>query len=277
MIRNASIAVLALAVLLPIGAARADDQCEHSAPRSLALDYAGVRTVKFSIGQHKLKLDAAPATRATVSGRACASSAKLLPQLLLTSEKRGDVLLVSARRDGNSNWSFGNNYAYMTLTGTVPANVAVEMAVGSGDAWIDGVASLKGSVGSGDLEAKRVRGATSITVGSGDAEFDDIGSLDVGSIGSGDVKARRVRAGVKVGSIGSGDLQLDGVGTNVDIGSIGSGDADVKNVKGNVTLSSIGSGDLDVDTVGGNVVVRSKGSGSVTTKQVSGSVDVPKR
>lgn len=270
--------ILSPFLLLIAGTAVADDKaCAHSAPKSLQLDYSGIRTVAFSIGGNKLKLDAAPGARATVSGRACASSANLLEQLVLSQEKRGDKLIVTAARTNTSSAWFGNNYAYMTLTATVPADIAVEMSVGSGDAWVTGTSSLHATVGSGDLEASRIRGGASVSVGSGDADFTDVGSLDVRSVGSGDVNARNVRGTVKVGSIGSGDFELDGAGGNVDVGSIGSGDADIKRVTGHVTLGSIGSGDFNVDGVSGNLTVRSSGSGSIRHNGVTGTVDVPRK
>lgn len=265
-------------LLLVAGTALADEkQCAHSAPKSLQLDYTGVRTVAFSIGGNKLKLDAAPGARATVAGRACASSANLLDQLVLSQEKRGDKLIVTAARTNTTSSWFGNNYAYMTLNATVPTDVTVEMSVGSGDTWITGTSSLHATVGSGDLEASRIRGAASVSVGSGDASFNDVGSLDVRSVGSGDVNASNVRGAVKVGSIGSGDFELDGAAGNVDIASIGSGDADLKRVTGHVTLGSVGSGDFSVDGVSGNLTVRSSGSGSVHHNGVKGTVDIPRK
>jgi hypothetical protein len=262
--------------LLSGGAAASDRRCAHSEARNLALDLSGVKTVRFVIGHNELRVDAAANARPGVTGRACASGANLLGQLVLDQRREGDKLVVHARRDGNSGW-LGNQYAYMALEAKVPQDVMVQLDVGSGDAWVTGASALSADVGSGDVEARNIRGLVTAKVGSGDIELRDIGSLHVLSIGSGDVDAYDVRGNVEVGSIGSGDFTLKGAGGDVRIGSIGSGDADLERVSGNVAVGSIGSGDLDVADVTGNLTVRSKGSGSVNHSRVSGTIDLPRR
>lgn len=277
--RNFILKSAALGLLLAPAAVFAQGKdCQHSDARQLQLDLSGVKTVVFEVGQHKLRLDGASGTTGSLQGRACASNRDWLPQLILEQKRSGDRLTVSLRRDGQSKGIFiGQNYAFLDLSGSLPANIPVQVKVGSGDAWITGTASLDASVGSGDLEAKRIPGAVTASVGSGDIELDQTGPLKISSIGSGDVVARNVRGDTHVGSIGSGDFELDGGQGNVDIGSIGSGDADVRNITGNVTVGSIGSGDLDVQNVGGNLTVRSKGSGSVDHSGVKGTVNIPRK
>lgn len=275
--RKLSLALLALALLPAAATAQDSRSCKHSAPRDLSFQVGDARTVVFEIGQHDLRLRGAPGKGGRIQGRACASGASMLDRLTLTQERVGDRLIVRLQREDKRVLSFGNSYGYLKLEGTVPDNVKVEFNVGSGDAIVTGVSALALSVGSGDAEARQVKGAVSAKVGSGDIELSGIGSLDVSSIGSGDIKARQVRGAAKVGSIGSGDLELDDVGGGVEIGSIGSGDADLANIGGDVVVRSIGSGDLDVDGVRGTLVVRSKGSGSVDHANVSGKVDLPKK
>ncbi|TDK22492.1 hypothetical protein E2F46_13590 [Luteimonas aestuarii] len=266
-----------LALLAAPALALADDRrCAHSDARDLALDLAGVKTVMFQIGHNELRVDATTAARPAVTGRACASGANLLGQLTLDQHREGDKLVVRATREGRGIW-VGNQYAYMALQASVPADVMVQLDVGSGDAWVTGASALSADVGSGDVEARNIRGHVTAKVGSGDIELREIGSLHVLSIGSGDVEAYNVRGNVEVGSIGSGDFTLKGAGGHVQIGSIGSGDADVERVSGNVTVGSIGSGDLDVEDVTGNLTVRSKGSGSIDHSRVSGTIDIPRR
>ena len=268
---------LLAALLLAAAPAFAGDPCAHSAPRNLSLDLAGVRTVVFEIGHNELRLDASPGGKGAVSGRACASDAADLDRLKLTQHKDGDTLVVKAVREGNlTSGLFGNRYAELRLSATLPDNLPVKIAVGSGDAWVTGTASLDANVGSGDLEIKRVRGKVSAKVGSGDIGIEDIGSLHVTSIGSGDVSARGVGGDVEVGSIGSGDFKLRTAKGNVDIGSIGSGDAELSAIGGNVAVGSIGSGDLDVRGAAG-LTVRSKGSGNISHRDVRGEVSIPRR
>jgi hypothetical protein len=271
--------LLALATLTAAGAASAQEpRCKHTAPRQLALELAGVKAVVFDIGPNELKLDATPGAPAGIAGKACASSADALAGLKLTQERNGDKLLVRAWRDGYfSGISFKENYAYQTLTATLPDSVPVQLKVGSGDASVSGAPVLSIDVGSGDVTAHRIRGLVAASVGSGDIALHDVGQLKVISIGSGSLGAHGVRGRVEVGSIGSGGFEVTGVDGDVQIGSIGSGDADVRDVKGGVAVDSIGSGDVDARGVGGGLAVRSVGSGSIDHNDVRGPIDTPKK
>ena len=164
----------------------------------------------------------------------------------------------------------------LRLSATLPDNLPVRLQVGSGDAWVNGTASLDANVGSGDLDIKRVRGQVSAKVGSGDVEIADVGSLHVPSIGSGDVSAGNVRGDVEVGSIGSGDFSLDRAGGSVRIGSIGSGDASLAAIGGAVEVGSVGSGDVEVRGAA-SLTVRSVGSGDIDHRDVRGAVNIPRR
>ena len=271
--------MLAATFALPVAAqAQESGQCRHASPQTLALDLEGVRTVRFEIGANKLRIDGAASPDATLRGRACASSAGLLERLVLDQSKSGDTLTVRLRRDtsGSIGW-FANNYAYLDLTGQVPANVLVQAIVGSGDAWVTGVAAASADVGSGDAELRRIAGRVTAKVGSGDITIDDAGELKVLAIGSGDVEARGIRGPVEVGSVGSGDFSLAGAAGDVRVGSLGSGDIDLRDVTGNVSVGSIGSGDLDVRGVSGNLDVASKGSGDVSARDVRGTVTIPRK
>jgi len=271
-------ALVAASLALPL-AAQADDgpQCRHSQPRDLALQLEGVRTVRFEIGNSKLRVEGAERPDASLRGRACASSEAMLASLVLEQQRSGDTLTVTLRRTSTATGWMGNQYAYMNLSGQVPAHVLVQTVVGSGDAWVTGVAAASADVGSGDAELRRIAGRATAKVGSGDITIDDVGELKVLSIGSGDIEARGVRGAVEVGSVGSGDFKLQGAGGDVRIGSLGSGDIDLHDVRGSVRVDSIGSGDLDVRGVGGDLEVASKGSGGIDHRDVRGSVNLPRR
>lgn len=270
--------LIAASLALPLAAQAEDDsKCRHSQPRDLALQLEGVRTVRFEIGSNKLRVDGAERPDATLRGRACASSEAMLASLVLEQQRSGETLTVTLRRTSNSTGWMGNQYAYMDLSGQVPANVLVQTVVGSGDAWVTGVSAASADVGSGDAELRRIQGRATAKVGSGDITIDDAGELKVLSIGSGDVEARGVRGPVEVGSIGSGDFKLEGAGGDVRIGSLGSGDIDLRDVHGNVRVGSIGSGDVDARGVGGDLEVAAKGSGGISHRDVRGAVTVPSR
>ncbi|KAF1697778.1 DUF4097 family beta strand repeat-containing protein [Pseudoxanthomonas koreensis] len=269
---------LLLGLLLAPTVALADDgRCTHSAPRSLALDLAGVKTVRVETNQHDVRLRAAPGTSHALQGRACASKPQWLDDLTVTQERKGDTLVVRARREREAGLSslFGDNHASLELSGTVPEGVLVQLVVGSGDGSLEGAAAASADVGSGDVKLRGIRGPVTAKVGSGDIEIDGAGSLDVLSIGSGDVKVRNVGGDAKVGSIGSGDFELDGARGDVRIGSIGSGDADLHNVSGAVRIDSIGSGDAEVRGAA-SLSVGSIGSGGVDHRGVTGRIDLPR-
>ncbi len=269
MIRTFAVASL---LLLPLVALADEPQCQHSEPRALKLDVAGAKSVVFQVNQHDLVLQAGPGT-AELSGRACASRADLLKDLVVTQSKEGGKLIVKLERvnPGISILS-GNQYAYLDLRGTIPDNVLVQLKVGSGAVSVTGAQSLSADVGSGDVEARDIKGVVTAAVGSGDLELTGIGSLNLLSLGSGDVSVTGVRGNAEVGTVGSGDLELEDVGGDVKITSLRSGDIDLVDVRGNVTLGALGSGDLDVRDVGGDLQVTSRGSGSVRHSGVAGKV-----
>ncbi|MGH8085141.1 MAG: DUF4097 family beta strand repeat-containing protein [Lysobacter sp.] len=244
-------------LMLPL-AAFAQQKCEYTRSFELSPDLTGIETVVFEVGGFDLDVKATAGASADMQGKACASSVKKLEQLEVRHERRGDRLVVSMERDKDG-WDFnlfGDNYNYMHLAATLPDDVAVQVDAGSGDANIDGVASLDLVVGSGDADVRGVPGPVSVVVGSGGAELADIGPLEVGSVGSGDLDARDVAGDVRVGSIGSGDI-------------------DLARVEGSVEVGTIGSGSLDVDTVSGDLRVRSVGSGDVDHHRVAGTHDLP--
>lgn len=272
--RRLATALLATTLLLPLPALATD--CAHVRDIDLRLDLAGARSVRFEVGPHDLDVRAADGSGGTLAGRACASSEAALAGLQVTQVRRGATLVVRLAAEGGRNWTlFGNRYARLDLSATLPADMPVVLELGSGDVQVRGVAALEADVGSGDLKAADIAGTVSVSVGSGDAAIEGVGAVRVGSIGSGDVAASRVRGDVSVGSIGSGDFGLYGAGGDVELGSIGSGDADLRNVAGSVTVGSVGSGDVDAIDVRGDLVVRSIGSGGVGHRGIGGRLDLP--
>jgi hypothetical protein len=254
----------------------ADAPCAASAPRALALDLAGARSVMFEVNSHTLHLDATPGAKASLDGRACAARAEQLDDLKISQQRDGDHLLVRLEARPGSWTGIGNSYAYLDMHASVPDDVLVQLKVGSGDAWATGAATLSADVGSGDVEISAVKGTVTAKVGSGDLKVDGAGALKLLALGSGDARIGRVRGAVTIGSIGSGDVDLHEVGP-VDIGTLGSGDIDIRGVKGSVSVATIGSGDLDVRDVSGDLRVQRKGSGDIDHSGIGGSVSLPRK
>lgn len=255
--------------------AQADDHCAHSRPLTLAPDLEGVKRVRFEIGAHELDLRGSDGPLA-LEALACVSDPGYFEQIRFSQDRRGDTLVVTARREGRMiSWFFNPSYAYLKITARLPRDLAYDVDVGSGDAHVRDVARLESRVGSGDIEVSDIEGQVEARVGSGDFEAANIGSLEIGSIGSGDAEVRGVKGDARVGSIGSGDLDLLRVGGDVEIGSIGSGDATLRGIGGSVTIQSIGSGDADVIDVAGDLTVHSIGSGDVDARDVRGRQSLP--
>ena len=269
---------LLLPLLLAPSLALAGDNCIHTAPRQLQLDVAGIKKIRVETNPFDIDLRATEGPSHAVRGRACASKPQWLADLTVTQERKGDTLVVRLRREKDPGLSslFGENYAWMELSGTVPADVLVQLVVGSGDGSIEGAAAASADVGSGDAVLRNIRGAVTAKVGSGDIEVDGAGSLNALSIGSGDIKARAIGGAVEVGSIGSGDFELDGARGDVRVGSIGSGDAELNKVGGAVRIGSVGSGGANVRGAA-SLSVGSIGSGGVDHSDITGAVDLPRR
>ncbi|HEY2345653.1 MAG TPA: DUF4097 family beta strand repeat-containing protein [Xanthomonadaceae bacterium] len=271
--------LLPCALLLVPALAHADE-CRFEAPRNATLNFAGVHTLVIEVHQHNIHLNGTAAATGQVRGRACASTQKQLPGLQLIQHREGDRLIVEAK-DENPTFVglvlFGNRYAYLDLHIDVPASLAVEIDVGSGDSWVKNVAELKAQVGSGDLDVAGVQGHFEAKVNSGDIKAADVGDTHVGSVGSGDFTVDQVRGSVTVGSVGSGDFTAEHVRGDVGIGSVGSGDASARTIGGNVDVGSIGSGDLHVRGVGHDLHVANIGSGDIEHADVAGKVNIPKQ
>lgn len=269
--------LLALALLVPT-AAFADIGCKIEQAEELALDLNGVTTLVVEMGADTLHLDGASDADGVVRGRACASSDKRLALLSLKQQRQGDRLILQLVRERGASVVviFGSDYAYHDVNVQVPPSLAIELHMGSGDAYINDVSALSAKLGSGDLHAKRISGEFRIDVGSGDVEADTVGALQVDSVGSGDVTVNGVNGDVRVGSVGSGDVVVRGATGTVTIDSLGSGDIVLNDIGGNVELDRMGSGDLRVTDIGGDVTVNHSGSGDVRSKNVKGEVRKPR-
>jgi|GEM_PF-976722 len=256
---------------------------EFSEVRSLKLDYSGVRTVVFNVGENKLRVDASPNPQTLLSGYACATSKEDLKKLTLSQERQGDRLVVNLEQKGSESGAdkehrdTHRSYGWMDVRVAIPLDLAVEVNVTSGDAWVTGAHSLTAKVGSGELEARRIPGGVTVSVGAGEVELRDIGSLTVGSIGSGDVDVENVRGLVRVNSIGSGGFDLEGADGDVKFEAIGVGEVDIERVRGSVTVGSIGAGKLEVEDVAGDFTVKARGHGRIEWRRVQGEVELPQQ
>lgn len=247
--------VLAALLLAPLTAFAAP--CKFEAPRNLQLDLNGVKSVHIDVHGQDLHLIGSTSKQGlNLTGRACASDKSTLDKLQVTQQRDDDQLWIDIGGRNNSSFRlFGSSYANLEVRVQLPADMPVNVIVGSGDADVRGVHELQSIVGSGDLHVREVTGKFSTSVGSGDVDATGVGSLDVGSVGSGDLVASEIKGDAKVGSIGSGDVTLRQVSGNVHAGTLGSGDLSVSDVGGDFTLGAKGSGDVNHSGVKGKVNV----------------------
>ncbi|MGH8318137.1 MAG: DUF4097 family beta strand repeat-containing protein [Steroidobacteraceae bacterium] len=276
--RNAIPLLVGLALLVVAGAAAAEP-CRYSAPRDVDLDATTLKSLLLNLGATDAHVrGVAGLSKIEVRGTACASNPKWLGDLRIDTSRSGPEATVTARTgDHDSTFNlFGfSSYAYMKLSVSVPAQLAVVLDSRSGDVVAESLESLDFHSDSGDLKAYQIAGALALELGSADVDAHGVGSVELRRTGSGDVTVSDVRGDVRAGHAGSGDLHFSDVRGSVSLGSVGSGDLHLDNIGGNIQVDSIGSGDLVVDDVAGNLQVGATGGGDVSYHGVKGTVHVP--
>lgn len=269
--------------------AMASDRCEHSRSESPELDLNGVTRVVVGINADKLTVTpGAP----SLSIKHCASTAERLAESRMTVERRGEELHIASPFVSVSVYGlFGTDvYTRREISLSLPPDMPLSLAVGSGDAALKGLSRLDVDVGSGDVALRQV-GRVEGNVGSGDLVVDGATAISV-DVGSGDAVLKRVQGDVRASvgsgdvdmldvgpiasmSAGSGSISVDGVRGDARIASVGSGDIALRGVRGAVRIGSVGSGDVDIEDVDGDLIVSDKETlDSVDTRGIAGRVIV---
>lgn len=277
--RKAKPLLAGLALFVAAGAVSAEP-CRYSGPRNVDLDAATLKSLQLELGSTDAHVQGvAGLSRIEVRGTACASNPQWLDDLKIDTSRNGPQATVAVRTGiHENNFSlFGfPRYAYMKLSVSVPPQLAVAIASGSGDVIAESLQSLDFHAGSGDLKAKQIAGALALELGSGDVIAHGVGSVELRTTSSGDVTVSDVHGAARAGHVGSGDLHFSDVQGPVSLGSVGSGDMRLENIGGDIEVDNIGSGDLVVDNVAGNLRVDSTGSGDVSYHGVKGTVHLPR-
>lgn len=272
------------------------DACKYSAKREAAIDVQGAKRVAISARAGSLSIEGVPsAARVEASGLACASSEKLLEQVLIETKREGDVLHVDVRipdldsesnseskgesRQDDGEWGKHqeDRYASLDIRVAVPEKLPVTAIDSSGEAGVRHVASLDMTDSSGELRIEDVAGDVAVRDSSGELTLRKIGGNVELNDSSGDVRIEQVGKSVKVEVDSSGDLEIRDVKGSVQIEQDSSGDIRVGDVTGGVSIGSDGSGGVDVYRVGGAFSLGSKGSGDVQFADIKGDVHVPER
>ncbi|MEJ2384303.1 MAG: hypothetical protein P8Y54_07870 [Xanthomonadales bacterium] len=248
---------LLLCALLATPLAQAWD-CAYEKNIDQSLDLAGseVLQVNAAAGDLEIRGDAAE-DRAVIRGTLCVSEEKWLDEgrVETSGGPRPEISVVLPDASG---WSLtGSRYAYLDLEIRVPAETALDVRDSSGDADISGVASVRVSDSSGDLELENIGGPVVLRDSSGDIELSDIrGDVTVENDSSGDIDGERITGNVLVEKDSSGGIYFEGV-------------------SGNVTVERDSSGDITARDVGGDFTVLRDGSGNIRAVDVVGKVDIP--
>ena len=252
---------IVLAVLIPHRAR--SESADVTSPRNATVNASGAREIKIEAGAGFLHVNGRTDIRdVRITGEARASNRRILDQIRLIAERRGDVVFIKTEfpDEDHSLWDLfrGDFNESLDLTIDVPVTIPLDVADGSGELKIKGTAAVTVSDGSGDLEVSGITGNVRITDGSGNIVVSGI---------EGDVYI----------DDGSGNIDANNVTGNFTIGDDGSGSVDVSGVGGTMRVNDKGSGSLTVNRVGGDFIVGNKGSGSIEYGTVKGTVDIPER
>jgi hypothetical protein len=253
------------------------DDCKFTAERTGQLAIAGAKRIAITARAGDLDVRGRKgATEVAARGKACASDQKLLDLIRIDLRLDGEVLHIDALMpDIEADDAPRNAAATLDLKLEVPDNLPVELIDSSGDAEIDGIASLDMTDSSGDLRISRVAGDLELRDSSGDVRIDEIGKNVRLEDSSGDVNIEDAHGDVLITADGSGELVLERIERNVTVERDGSGDIHIAQVKGNARIDSDGSGEVDVRDVGGSFTLGGKGSGQVHVAEVKGEVLIP--
>jgi hypothetical protein len=230
---------IALAIVLTAANASAGifDECDHSAPRTVAAPAAGISKVVVVGKAGSLKVTGrAGVAEIRATGTACASDEDFLDKIRLTSRRDGSELRIEAEIP-SSGPHFGFFHATLDFEVSLPAGMAVNISDGSGSLDVANTGSLDIVDGSGSIDINSVRGDVTVKDGSGSMTIQDVSGAVRVTDGSGSIEIRRA---------------------------------------GSVIVDVDGSGSIDVNEVRGDFVVRSDGSGGVSYERVAGRVSIPR-
>ena len=255
----ALISVLLLAASATPALAQHDD-CRHEAQRNTTIAVQDAKRLVVEAGSGMLKIVGKPGiSHVRVSGRACASSAALLEEITLRTNRSGSDVIVEAniRDRRNNDWSFRDNeYARLDVEMEVPARMIAEIHDGSGSIDLSNLGAVVIEDGSGDIVADNLNGDVEIEDGSGGIRLVDI-------------------AGRVTIDDGSGEITLRNVGGLIDIDD-NSGEINIRVARNTVRISD-SSGSIDVSDIDGDFVVTDDSSGGIDYDNVKGKVDIPRR
>lgn len=167
--------------------------------------------------------------------------------VIFTLERDGNTAKLVGKRDSGLGFSYGDNYTRVSMTVTVPAELALNIDDGSGPITVKDIANdVRIDDGSGSLLVKNVSGNVDIKDGSGWIEVSHIDGKVVIDDNSGSLSVQQVTGSVNIDD-GSGGIDVQDVTNDVVI-SDGSGGISVARVA-NLNIVDAGSGGVSVEDV----------------------------
>lgn len=266
---------LASFALTAAGCSYAWGDCDHTAPRDLDLDAAGLESLVVNARAGELDIRGeAGLDRVIVSGRACAGSADYLEQIRLLERRDGSRLTVAVEIPDSSGW--GGDYGWLDLKLRVPARLALEVSDSSGDTTIAGVAGAEVDDSSGDLRIADIAGDLSVEDSSGDIDIRTVaGHLTIPSDSSGDIRAEDITGNVAIADDSSGSIELRRVRGDATVDQDSSGDIRFVAIGGSARVGDDSSGSIEAEDVGRDFIVERDGSGGIEHSGVKGAVRIP--
>jgi|GEM_PF-435820 len=250
-----TVSFLGLGLLL--GSAYADD-CKYSrdVERTLALDNASVLEVDARSGFLVIKGESGRSD-VLIEAEVCASDKDMLDEMEVVSRTRSNASFIKTKIPQFSGRFFGNNYARINLTLTVPDWIELDVSDSSGEASIRNVAKLSMSDSSGELKITGITGDVKVKDSSGDMSLEEIDGMVEVNDSSGDIYASDLKQGLIVIADSSGDIEAQRVGYDV-------------------IIERDSSGSIDVEDVGGDFIVKKDSSGGIHYDDVQGDVELPR-
>jgi len=244
---------------LIIGTTAYAQEAPYTAPRNASVDATGAKMVEVEAAGGILRVEGKPGLRQIqVTGTARASSPRLLNEIKLIAERRGDRVFIKADMPDDNGWRDDDWSVGLDLVIQVPQGINADISDGSGDTKIFNVGALEATDGSGDFSVDGAAGSVRIKDGSGNLKIENV---------VGDVSVRD----------GSGDINVRNVSGSFVVEADGSGGIFATDVRGSVVVENDGSGEIEVNKVGRDFRVESKGSGNIDYSDVTGRVDIPER
>src|SRR5205814_10655008 len=144
--------------------------------------------------------------RIQVTGTARASSPRLLNEIKLIAERRGDRVFIKADMPDDNGWRDDDWSVGLDLVIQVPQGINADISDGSGDTKIFNVGALEATDGSGDFSVDGAAGSVRVKDGSGSLTIENVGGDVTVDDGSGDINVRNVAGSFIVETDGPGGI-----------------------------------------------------------------------